>query len=145
MFLNFRRFVAVICILVASSIVPATGLARQTAQAKAGKIEGTVYNVASGEPLLKARVEVVGKTVSAETGVDGAYSISIEPGTYSVRFFRDGFIEQTIDDVIVQPGAPKELNAVLSPVGYGESVTVTAGNSDQVAAMIEDRKSATTV
>lgn len=145
MFLNFRRFVAVICILVASSIVPATGLARQTAQAKAGKIEGTVYNVASGDPLLKARVEVVGKTVSAETGVDGAYSISIEPGTYAVRFVRDGFIEQTIDDVTVQPGAPKELNAVLSPVGYGESITVTAGNSDQVAAMIEDRKSATTV
>ncbi|HEX5732578.1 MAG TPA: outer membrane beta-barrel protein [Blastocatellia bacterium] len=145
MFLNFRRFVAVICMLAASSIIPATGLARQTAQAKAGKIEGAVYNVASGEPLLKARVEVVGKTVSAETGVDGAYSISIEPGTYAVRFVRDGFIEQTIDDVTVQPGALKELNAVLSPVGHGESVMVTASNSDQVAAMIEDRKSATTV
>jgi len=145
MLLNFRRFVAVICILAASSITPATGLAQQTAQVKAGKIEGTVYNVASGEPLLKTRVEVVGKSVSAETDVDGAYSLSIEPGTYSVRFVRDGFIEQTIDDVTVQPGAAKELYAVLSPVGYGESVTVTAGNSDQVAAMIEDRKAATTV
>ena len=119
MFFNIRRFIAVICILAASFTIPTTGLARQTAQAKAGKIEGTVYNVASGDPLLKARVEVVGKTVSAETGVDGAYSISIEPGTYAVRFVRDGFIEQTIDDVTVQPGAPKELTAVLSPVGYG--------------------------
>jgi hypothetical protein len=145
MLFKIRRFVAVICILAASSIGPITGLAQQTSQSKAGKIEGTVYNVASGDPLLKARIEVVGKAISTETGIDGAYSIGIEPGTYSVRFLRDGFIEQTVEDVIVQPGEPKELNAVLSPVGYGESVTVTAGNSDQVAAMIEDRKSSTTV
>src|SRR5688572_32898128 len=107
MFLKLRRFVAVICILTACSIGPTAGLAQQTSQSKAGKIEGTVYNVASGDTLLKARVEVVGKSVSIETGLDGAYSISIEPGTYSVRFVREGFIEQTVDDVIVQPGTPK--------------------------------------
>jgi hypothetical protein len=145
MFLKLRRTVAVICMLVASTIGPGAGLAQQTSQSKAGKIEGTVYNVASGDPLLKTRVEVVGKTVSAETGIDGTYSITTEPGTYSVRFVRDGFIEQTVDDIIVQPGASKELNAVLSPVGYGESVTVNAGNSDQIASMIEDRKSSATV
>jgi hypothetical protein len=146
MVLKSRRIVAIICLLAAVDwFAPVSSLGTQAAQSKTGKIEGTVYNVASGDPLIKARVEVVGKNVIIETGLDGTYTINLEPGTYRLRFFREGFIEQTIDGVAVAQGAAKEISAVLSPVGYGESVTVTAENTNTVAAMIEDRKAATTI
>ena len=41
---------------------------------------------------------------AVETGADGDYSISLPPGTYTVRFFRKGFIEQSIEQVVVLPG-----------------------------------------
>ncbi|HET9531522.1 MAG TPA: outer membrane beta-barrel protein, partial [Blastocatellia bacterium] len=152
MLLISKRFIAAISIAVTlSMLAPGAGLGRQTTparqapQVKSGKIEGIVYNVASGDPLLKAGVEIVGKDKTVETGIDGVYSVSLEPGVYNVRFFRQGFLEQIVDNVEVIAGQTKELNAVLTPEGYGEQVTVTAGNGNGVAAMIEDRKAATTV
>ncbi len=136
-------------LILASTLGSAKGLYRQLQSPKNGKITGVVYNVATGDPLTQATIEIAGEAAGSgapvKTGVDGEYSISLAPGTYSVRFHRDGFLEQTIDQVVVTPGATNELNAVLSPVGYGESVTVTADSSNDVAAMIEDRKAATTI
>lgn len=146
MVLKLRRFITVICIFaLASGFAPATGLARQGAQTKTGKLEGIIYNIQSGDPLVKAGIEITGQNRAAESGVGGAYSISLDPGAYTVRFFREGFIEQSIANVVIIAGQTVELNAVLSPVGYGESVTVTAQSSNDAAAMIEDRKSATTI
>ncbi|HWP43241.1 MAG TPA: carboxypeptidase regulatory-like domain-containing protein, partial [Blastocatellia bacterium] len=145
MLLMSNRFLAAISMMaVLSLLAPGLALSRQT-QASRGKIEGTVYNLASGDPLIKAGVEIAGKGEAIETGIDGSYSLSLEPGVYKIRFFRRGFLEQVIENVEVAAGQTKELNAVLTPEGYGEQVTVTAGNGNDAAAMIEDRKAAATV
>jgi hypothetical protein len=144
--MNKRNVLTVVAILaLVVGLAPGSTSGQQAARTSTGKIEGTVYNFANSAPLVKATIEIVGKEIKVQTGVDGFYSISVEPGTYSVRFSIEKFNEQTIDDVIVEAGKSKEQNAVLSPVGFGETMTVTAGNSDDIAAMIEERKSASTI
>ncbi|MEW6209697.1 MAG: outer membrane beta-barrel protein [Acidobacteriota bacterium] len=130
---------------VVSLFAPISVLSNQTQKNQSGKISGLVLNVTSGDPLIKAGVEAIGQGVKAETGADGDYTLSLPPGTYSIRVFREGFVEQTIEKVEVKSGATTELNAVLQPVGAGEQVTVTAGASNDAAALIEDRKAATTI
>jgi outer membrane receptor protein involved in Fe transport len=130
-----------------ASAATSAGLKRQKQSARAGRLEGVVYNVASGSPLTKVSIEVEGLGQLFGTGVAGDYSISLESGTYSVRFFREGFNDQSIADVSIVAGESKQLDAALSPLGYevGESVTVSADDSKDAAAMLEDRKAATTI
>jgi outer membrane receptor protein involved in Fe transport len=124
---------------------PASVLSNQSQKSQTGKISGLVLNVTSGDPLIKAGVEVIGQGIRTETGTDGDYTITLPPGTYSVKVSREGFVERTVEKVGVKAGETTELNAVLQPVGAGEQVTVTAGASNDAAAIIEDRKAATTI
>ncbi len=132
-------------VAVLSLLTPISVLSNQTQKPSQGKISGLVLNVTTGDPLLKAGVEVVGRGMKVETGIDGDYTLSLPPGTYTLRVYREGFVEQTIEKVEVKAGATTELNAVLQAVGAGESVTVSAGASNDAAAIIEDRKAATTI
>lgn len=61
-------------------------LSLTTLWAQKGTIRGTVYDKESGETLIGAAVKVleVPNTVGA-TDLDGAYSISLEPGTYTLE------------------------------------------------------------
>src|SRR5918997_4986609 len=101
MFLRIRKLVSVLCLLAAAaSMTPASGSNPQKQGARAGKLEGVVYSVASGDPLTRVNIEVLGQAQTFSTGVAGDYSISLEPGTYIVRFFREGFSDQSITDVV---------------------------------------------
>lgn len=132
-------------VAVIALLTPISVPGNQTQKTPQGKISGLVLNVTSGAPLLKAGVEVVGQGTKVETGIDGDYIISLPPGIYTLRVYREGFVEQTIEKVEVKAGSTTELNAVLQAVGAGESVTVSAGASNDAAAIIEDRKAATTI
>ena len=140
------RILAVLSVLSAVlSFGTFAGFSQQALAPKSAKIYGAVYNVATGDPLTKATIKVTDNNQTTETGVRGEYSIEVPAGSYILSFSRGGFIEQTIESVTVSPGEIRELNAVLSPVGYGEVVNVTADRSNDVTAMIEERKSATTI
>jgi hypothetical protein len=148
MFLRIRRLVSALCILAVFAPTPQAAIPkRQKQSARAGRLEGVVYNVASGSPLTKVSVEIAGREQAVSTGVAGDYSVSLEPGTYSVRFYREGFNDQSIVGVSIAAGESRQLDAALSPVGYkvGESVTVSADSSNDAVAMLEDRKAATTI
>ena len=132
--------VAAIAVLV-SALAPA-GLAAQEAK---GTLTGFVADVRSGDFVRHAGVEVVGAGKTVYTGVDGDYTVELPPGTYVVRFFFDGFIEKKEEFVTVTAGEATQVDAVLTPVGYGESVDVVAGAGDDVIATIEERRSATTI
>ncbi|HYP29906.1 MAG TPA: outer membrane beta-barrel protein [Blastocatellia bacterium] len=148
MFPRIRRLLSILSILAAlASMTPSARAGQQRQKRSPGRLEGAVYNVASGDPLTKVSIEVTGHEEIFSTGVSGDYSISLGPGTYTVRFFREGFNDQSVADVLIISGESKQLDAALSPVGHqvGESVTVSAGSSNDVVAMLEDRKASTTI
>ncbi len=140
MLLKIKKTVAAICaLLVASSLFPIYGLNQQ--DQKTGKITGFVQNVANGSPLIKAKVEVVGKSLTVETGLDGTYTLTLEPGTYDLKILREGFIAQTLDGVSVTPGETVTLDVVLQAEGAGEKIEINASNSSEIADTMAERKS----
>ena len=74
------------------------------AQAQSRVIRGTVADVATGEPVPGANISVVGTSLSASTGADGAFSISGAPA---------GSIELTV----AGPG----FRSARVPLGEGQS------------------------
>src|SRR5262245_44671581 len=58
----------------APAAAPATGV---------GTIAGTVLDASSGDPLIDAGVEVVGKNRTVRTDLDGKYRLQLPPGTYA--------------------------------------------------------------
>jgi hypothetical protein len=131
-----------ICALASSGT--GAGFSQLAIAPKPARIYGAVYNVATGDPLAKATIKVA-EINQTTTGLGGEYSIQVPAGSHILLFSREGFIARTIESVDVAPGESKELNTVLSPEGYGEVVNVTADRSNDVADMIEERKSATTI
>lgn len=150
---KIKRFTAAVCaLLLATGVLfapAAQGLTRPNQQSqtnqKTGKVTGFVQNLANSSPLIKATVEVVGKSLSVETGVDGLYTLTLEPGTYDLKVSRDGFVAQKLDGVTVTAGETLELDVVLQAVGAGESVDINAGNASEIADTIVERKSNTMV
>lgn len=135
---------AVVCaLLVTLALTPARAFTAQSQ--KTGKITGFVQNLANSSPLIKATVEVVGKGATAETGVDGAYTLSLDPGTYDIKISRDGFVTQSLDGVTVTAGDTLTLDVVLQAVGAGITVDINAGNATEISDTIAERKSNTMV
>ena len=57
--------------------------------AQTGDIRGTVIDEGFGEPIIGANVlvkELADAGVGASTDLDGEFTISLEPGTYTLKF-----------------------------------------------------------
>ncbi len=103
----------------------------EPALAQTGRISGTVRSADGGAPVVAADIEVVGANFRrvAPTRDDGRFSISVEPGTYSVKAKRIGFAADSTQNVVVAPGASVTVNFTLramavqvtgvTVVGYG--------------------------
>lgn len=65
-----------------------------------GKVTG------NGLPLYQAQVTVAGDagTFQTQTGVQGQYSISVEPGDYAVSASKTGYLEPASQNVTAHPG-----------------------------------------
>ena len=57
----------------------------QLAHAQTGRISGTVTTADGARPVAAAQVVVSGTTTGATTRDDGRYTITVQPGTYTVR------------------------------------------------------------
>lgn len=134
-----------LCLCLAVILPALLPWAHAHAQSGKGTLTGYIGDVRSGDLIRGARVEVVGSSTEVSTGPDGDYSVDLPAGTYSIRFHFDGFVDQTRDGVEVAPGDTVQVDVVLSPIGYGEQVTVVAGSGDDVVAVLEERKTATTI
>lgn len=115
------------------------------AQDAKGTLIGFIGDARSGDLIRGASVEIVGTGKVVKTGPDGDFSVELPAGTYSVRFTFDGFTSQTREAIEVVAGDTVQIDAVLSPVGYGEEVTIVAGAGGDIVAQLEDRKTATTI
>ena len=102
----------------------------EPALAQTGRISGTVRST-DGGVIVAAEVEVVvaGPKKVTVTRDDGRFSISVDPGTYTVRAKRLGFAPDSAMRVVVTDGGNETVNLTLRPmamqvlgvtvVGYG--------------------------
>jgi iron complex outermembrane receptor protein len=107
----------------------ASVLAAGSALAQTGSITGRVTS-AEGAPVTGVHVVIPGTSIGADTRDDGRYTISVQPGTYSLRATRIGFNPDSAPGVVVTPGGSAIANFQLKPsasmltevvvVGYGE-------------------------
>lgn len=85
-----------------------------------GEVQGIVTN-AKNEALEFVDVVAVknGRQVeSIQTDMDGAYSLLLPPGTYTIYFSKVTFKTDTIKDFTVSAGQLRFLNVTMSPPGY---------------------------
>lgn len=103
-------------------------LAPIVAEAQSGKIEGTVIEAGTGEPLIGATVVLQGTTRGAVTDIDGKYLLlNVEPGTYTLEARYIGYATAVVQEVIVRTDLTTRQNFELEPEAYeGEEIIVTA-------------------
>lgn len=119
------RLTAIVLILLSSGGV----LFAQTA----GKISGSVTDVATGEPLIGVNVVVENTYMGAATDIDGKYFIlNVPPGTYKVKFMLMGYQTKAVEGVVVSVNRTTPLDVKLqqTTIDLGGEVVVTA---DRVA------------
>lgn len=80
-----------------------------------GAIAGTVENEKDGNAISGAMVSLIGKPRSAVSNTQGQFSLSkIEPGTYTVRVEKEGFVRKEVS-VKIAKGEKLALSVKLSP------------------------------
>jgi len=85
------------------------------AQLNTSKIEGTVRDQDTGQPLQGAQVVVEGTRLGNVTNADGYYFIlNVPPGRRSITFTYTGYQKTTIGDQLILAGQTVTINAGLS-------------------------------
>ncbi len=79
-----------------------------------GKLNGTVRDKDSNEPLVGANILLLGTSLGATTDVDGFYFVNrILPGTYRVQVTLIGYQTSVVNEVRIMADVTTELNAAL--------------------------------
>jgi outer membrane receptor for ferrienterochelin and colicin len=104
-----KNFLLTIMLLFSTAIIFA-----QQATLKGVVTDSKGETVISGSVVLTAKSGV--KRV-VETGIDGDYSIKVDPGTYTVEFSYVGLTPQRFDKVLLPVGEITSLNVVLDASG----------------------------
>lgn len=117
-----------------------------------GQITGTVMDM-SGQTLPGAGVQIVELKQSVSCGPDGRFTLTVAPGTYTLRATYVAFEPHTKKNVVVTEGKstavsfimkelPGELNEVVV-VGYGtqKKVNLTGAVSQVSSQVLENRPS----
>lgn len=104
------------------------GLAPAMLFAQSGKIEGTVIEKGTGEPLINATVSIQGTTRGVITDFDGNYlMLNVEPGTYTLEARYLGYATAVVQEVIVRTDLTTRQNFELEAEAYeGEEIVVVA-------------------
>jgi len=89
----------------------------------AARIEGSVFDAATGFPLADAKVFVLNTPNADTTGADGLYKTGAPAtGTYAISAERTGYQTKVITNVSLQSGAITTIDFPLSPLVGTESV-----------------------
>ncbi len=72
--------------------------------AQNGKVRGIVIDESTNETLVGVAVIVSGTTSGTSTDLDGAFSLDLEPGTYTLQISYISFQTITMEGVVVKPG-----------------------------------------
>ena len=77
---------------------------------------GLIRAAPSQNPVPGASVTAVGTGITVNSDNTGAYGMVLPDGTYSILVERDGFISQTLNNVVIANGELTELDVDLVPV-----------------------------
>ncbi|MDB4875971.1 MAG: btuB [Gemmatimonadetes bacterium] len=107
-----------------------------------GELRGHVTDVRTSRPVTEARIDVVGQTEHAESGMDGGFVLhGLEPRSYGIRVRAFGYAPYDADVEIVN-GRATTMNVVLQPVAsLLDAVVVREGREgrDNAGAVVFDR------
>jgi len=78
--------------------------------AQNGTIRGSVFEESSGEELIGVSVVLDGTTIGAVTDLDGQFSISVAPGTYTVNVSFISYKTLSVEGVVVKANEVTLLN-----------------------------------
>lgn len=86
-------------------------------QSKKGIVKGKVIDGTTYRTIFGAAVSVK-KTpvVATETSADGKYFISLNKGTYSIKYSLEGFQTKTITEVKIKAGEVTYLDIIINPL-----------------------------
>ena len=107
----------------------AVGAAMQTT----GVVEGVVTDASGGVlpgVLVTARASQSGAIDTDISGADGAYRLSLVPGTYDLAFTLAGFTDVRAS-IVVTPGGTVRHPATLAMAAFGDTVVVTGSRTPE--------------
>lgn len=85
------------------------------AQLSTGKVEGTVRNKETGQPLPGVQIQIEDTRLGNVTNADGYYFIlNVPPGRRSIVFTLLGFQKTTIANQLILAGQTTTINSELS-------------------------------
>jgi len=125
-------------------VLAATVVVGAPVLAQTGRITGKVTSAEGARPIPGAQVVVAGTTTGAVTRDDGRYTITVQPGRYTVRALRLGFAPDSVTGLTVTANGETTADFSLATsaatlsnivvVGYG---TQEARNSTGAVASVD--------
>ncbi|USD26309.1 TonB-dependent receptor [Flagellimonas marinaquae] len=115
--------------------------------AQNGTISGKIMDGEFNDVLPFANVAIKGTTVGTTSDFEGAYSLDIEPGTYTVSFSFLGYTTQEITGVVVEANQTVAVNVTLQPAAsqLDEVVLTTTVRKNTEASVLNLQKNSVTL
>jgi len=111
-----------------------------------GTITGTVVDAATGEPVIRATVQLVGTKMGALTNTAGSFTIrNVPPGAYTIKTSYVGYAPRTVGGIRVEGGsvARQDISLAVEAVRNDTLiVTARATTTTENALLAQQRKSA---
>ena len=98
---------------------------------RAARIEGSVVEFGTGNPLNDAIIEVVGANLTENSNIFGEYATGTEAaGTYTVTFTKGGYLPVTVNDVVLVNGQVTDVSVEMVPeIPFSIGGTITEQGS----------------
>lgn len=112
-----------------------------------GTISGVLTDKESNNQALPfANVLIKGTNISANTDIDGKYTLNVNPGSYTIIFSFVGY-ESVEKPVTVKANETVTLNQILSSGGYTlkDVVVKSTANREKETALLLDQKNAVVI
>ena len=103
------------------------------AHAQTGRIVGAVADSAGGFPISGVSITIVGSTAGAATTNEGRYTLTVQPGTYTVEARRLGYVAGRRAGVVVTSGQSTTVDFKLKATALHLEETVITGVVDPTA------------
>ncbi|MBR9855104.1 MAG: TonB-dependent receptor [Algicola sp.] len=115
--------------------------------AQNGAISGKIMDGEFNDVLPFANVAIKGTTIGTTSDFEGAYSMEIEPGTYTVTFSFLGYTKQEITGVVVEANQTVSVNVTLQPATsqLDEIVLTTTVRKNTEASVLNLQKNSVTL